>query len=289
MDITSYLLGKQAGGGDTPTGTIDITENGVVDVTSYASADVDVQPDLESKSVTISTNTVTTIRPTEGKDGLSSVEVTTNVPQPSGKIEITQNGTDIDVSSYATADVNVSGGGKFVFAGNKGGLSFQSVGLTQNEAQTVITDIIDKIDTSSISRMNSMFSSNPLMTNLDFTGFNISNALALSNMFYNCSGLTSLNLSTFKNEANNGDVNCSYMFYSCSSLQHLDMRSFEWDKLTSTTTTFNSVFGDGGGGSAYMVPSSCEIIVKDNTQKQWFTSKFSRFTNVKTVAEYEGG
>ena len=29
---------------------------------------------------------------------------------PSGKITITENGTDIDVSTYATADVNVSGG-----------------------------------------------------------------------------------------------------------------------------------------------------------------------------------
>lgn len=30
---------------------------------------------------------------------------------PTGKITITENGTDIDVSTYATADVNVEGGG----------------------------------------------------------------------------------------------------------------------------------------------------------------------------------
>jgi len=30
---------------------------------------------------------------------------------PSGKIEITENGNDIDIAQYATADVNVSGGG----------------------------------------------------------------------------------------------------------------------------------------------------------------------------------
>lgn len=100
-------------------GSISITENGTYDVTDYDSADVNVsggsatlqskevsitengttnvsadtgydglsgveittnvQPDLESKSITITENTTTTITPTQGKDGLSSVEVITNV------------------------------------------------------------------------------------------------------------------------------------------------------------------------------------------------------------------
>ena len=56
-----------------PNAIIEITENGRYNVARYGYADVDV-------------------------------------PQPSGKITITENGTDIDVSEYATADVNVSGG-----------------------------------------------------------------------------------------------------------------------------------------------------------------------------------
>lgn len=54
MDITSYILGKNAGGGG---GT----------------------PNLQTKSVTITENTTTNIQPDTGYDGLSAVNVTTNV------------------------------------------------------------------------------------------------------------------------------------------------------------------------------------------------------------------
>lgn len=70
-------------GGITPTGTIEITQNGVVDVTNYASADVDVP------SVTPALGTKT----------------------------ITQNGTydaeDDSLDGYSEVTVNVSGGGGY--------------------------------------------------------------------------------------------------------------------------------------------------------------------------------
>lgn len=56
MDITSYLLGKNSGGGG---GT----------------------PKLQDKTVTITENTTTTITPDEGYDGLGSVEIITNVEE----------------------------------------------------------------------------------------------------------------------------------------------------------------------------------------------------------------
>lgn len=60
MDITSYLLGKNAGGGD---------------------------PNLQNKSVTITENTTTTINPDSGYDGLNEVEVTTNVSGGGGGVK----------------------------------------------------------------------------------------------------------------------------------------------------------------------------------------------------------
>ena len=36
------------------------------------------------------------------------------------------------------------------------------------------------------------------------------------------------------------------------------------------------------------VPTSCLIIVKDDASKEWMSTNFASWTNVKTVAEYEG-
>jgi len=61
-------------GGTAPSGTINITENGTHNVTNYASANVNVQPTLQSKTFT-PTAAGATITPDTGNYGLSSVTV----------------------------------------------------------------------------------------------------------------------------------------------------------------------------------------------------------------------
>lgn len=90
MDVTSYLLGKQQGGGGTPNlqnKDVTITENGNTNVSADAGYDglgnvgitTSVQPSLETLQETITTNGTTTYTPSQDKDGFSSVEITTNV------------------------------------------------------------------------------------------------------------------------------------------------------------------------------------------------------------------
>ena len=63
-----------------PSGTLQITTNGAKDVTNYKNVNVNVEPNLEQKTVTVTTNGTTEVTPTSGKDGMSKVTVTTNVP-----------------------------------------------------------------------------------------------------------------------------------------------------------------------------------------------------------------
>lgn len=74
---TTYRPGDMAAAiqaiptGITPTGAKNITQNGTHDVTQYASANVNVQPNLQSKTATENG----TVTPDQGYDGLSSVVV----------------------------------------------------------------------------------------------------------------------------------------------------------------------------------------------------------------------
>lgn len=114
-----------------PSGTLQITANGTKDVTNYKNVNVNVEPNLEQKTVTITQNGTTEITPTTGKDGMSKVTVTTNVPTASAVEEVaTASAMDAllveaNVGKYykftGTTDSNYTNGDLYLVEGGASG------------------------------------------------------------------------------------------------------------------------------------------------------------------------
>ena len=220
------------------------------------------------------------------------------------------NGTEIDLSEFDTSEVTsmerMFGSCKNLTNIDVSNFNTENVTTMRNMFQ--ICQHIESLDlsnfnTSKVTNMSGMFDNCKLLSELNISNFNTENVTTMNNMFYQCENLISLDLSNF----NTGKVttmsnmfggcknltsldlsgwntskvtNMSSMFNNCVALTHLDIRNFDFTNVTS----YSSMFGASNGPA-----DNCLIIVKDETAKEWVTSKFTRLTNVKTIAEYESG
>lgn len=255
-------------------GTLEISQNGIFDVSNYEEADVDVPPEaptLQTKEVTITENTTTNITPNTGYDGLSSVSVITNI---SG---------GADLSEYFVTTINSDTGNKsinFVKKTPDVTISDNVTNLAYAFTGYPYTPIPKLIGGKNVTNFMNLYSSTAGInssTTIDVSGLDTSSATYMTSMFGDLSNLTSLDLSNFDTTHLQ---RTNQMFWGCTSLQKIDLRSFNFSGVTSHSNMFGSNAGSG-------VPNDCLIIVADDTAKTWITSKFSRLTNVKTVAEYE--
>ena len=95
----------------------------------------------------------------------------------------------------------------------------------------------NNFNTSKVTNMSWMFFNCTSLTSLDLSNFNTSNVTNMSDMFYKCSSLTTLDLSSF----NTSNVtNMWQMFASCSSLTSLNLGNFNTSKITDMCSMFNS-------------------------------------------------
>lgn len=110
---------------------------------------------------------------------------------------------------------------------------------------------------------------------INLSNWNVPNLNSTRSMFYN-STVKRVNLSGWETP---NLTTGNQMFHGVSNLVFLDIRNMTFDKVTSYSNMFN------------LSKKDCLIIVKDETQKEWITSKFTTLTNVKTLTEYiaEGG
>ena len=95
----------------------------------------------------------------------------------------------------------------------------------------------NNFNTSKVTNMSWMFFNCTSLTSLDLSNFNTSNVTNMSWMFYKCSSLTTLDLSSF----NTSNVTKMWqMFASCSSLTSLNLGNFNTSKITDMSDMFNS-------------------------------------------------
>ena len=93
---------------------------------------------------------------------------------------------------------------------------------------------------------------------MNLNSWDTSNATNLSNIFSDCYGLTSLDISGW-DTSNVTDM--SNMFWRCSGLTILDISNFTFDSVTSYDSIFN--------GMQARTDNTPTIIVKDATAQNW--------------------
>lgn len=260
MDILSYLLGTQNGGGGG--GGFDPTEYFGIVTASGSSSSCGTWKSIVKKLVNV--------------DYASSLK---NI----GGVFSGFDGTEIEFAPT----INTSG--------------ITNMSSAFNNCAHLTTVDVSKFNTSNVTDMSYMFYYCRDLASLDLSSFNTGNVTTMESFFQWCTLLTDVNLSSFDTKKVD---NMNYMFSRCSELTTLDLSNFETPALTKTMLMFEnctklahidmrkfdlsnvSSYGNMFGGNKNSgVPDNCEIIVADDTQKTWITSKFTRLTNVKTVAE----
>ena len=88
---------------------------------------------------------------------------------------------------------------------------------------------LEYLNTENVTNMGRMFYNCSSLTSLDVTHFNTAKVMDMGYMFYICSSLTSLDVTHF-NTAN--VTNMSYMFYNCKALTSLDVTHFNTANVT---------------------------------------------------------
>ncbi len=159
----------------------------------------------------------------ENCQALTSIELnifnTDNVENMQAMFQNCQALTSLDLSNFNTDNV-----------GNMQGMFSSCSSLTSLD--------LSKFNTSNVTNMQAMFSSCLALTSLDLSNFNTSNVENMQGVFYYCQALKTLKLSSnFVTTSAKYDM--SNMFFNCKALTSLDLSSFV---ISSDVTDMHGMF-----------------------------------------------
>ena len=115
------------------------------------------------------------------------------------------------------------------------GFNSDSSNMFNNVQKAANIELSYIIDTRDVTSMYATFYNCSGLTNLDVTGFNTEKVTTMQSMFYGCSGLTSIDVTGFNTE-NVTAIN--HMFCNCNKLMSIDVTGFN----TENVTTMNHMF-----------------------------------------------
>ncbi|BDR59046.1 hypothetical protein XA3_14870 [Xylocopilactobacillus apicola] len=96
---------------------------------------------------------------------------------------------------------------------------------------------IENLNTSNVTKMNSMFHSCYLLASLNVANFDTASVTDMEMMFERCRALTSLDVTNFNTAS---VINMRSMFEECTSLTNLDVRNFNTQSVTNMMSMFSS-------------------------------------------------
>lgn len=163
------------------------------------------------------------------ENGYGYDEVTVNpIPNeysiPTGTLTITKNG-EHNVKEYERVITDIREVSKY----SPRAITFNSYSGTD------LIPELEALDTSNITNMTNMFYYCQKLNSLDLSYFNTSNVTRMTNMFQNCSSLTSVDLSSFDTKKVDS---MQQMFSDCKSLTSLDLSNFNTENVTSFYSMF---------------------------------------------------
>ena len=115
-------------------------------------------------------------------------------------------------------------------------LSQNAAGFFSNLSNITYINGIKYLDTSDVTDMSRMFYYCSNLKSLDLSSFNTSNVTTMSNMFNQCINLESLNISSFDTSK---VTDMSVMFQSCRKLKSLNISNFDTSNVTKMVGLFN--------------------------------------------------